>query len=109
MSWNYMSGIAQYKYIIDNLASTLCDKYGRPKNIDILGDENVWLWPIDINSYVVSLDQIICALVNDISKECFLSYYDYCMDKYHAMEEIKYNLYHYWMKYESWKLDTKNR
>ena len=99
MSWNYKDDIAQYKYIIDRLASTLCDKYGRRKNIDILGDENVWLWPIDINSYVVSLDQIICALQNDISKEIFLDYYYYCTDNYSKRENIECNLYNYYLKH----------
>jgi len=53
MSWDYKDDIAQYKCVIYRLASTLCDKYGRYKDIDILGDENIWLWPIDILSYVV--------------------------------------------------------
>lgn len=99
MSWNYKDDIAQYKCVIYRLASTLCDKYGRSKKIEILGDVNVWIWPIDINSYVVSLDQIICALQNDIPKEIFLDYYYYCSDKYLKGETIEYNLYNYYLKH----------
>jgi hypothetical protein len=82
-----------------NLAEELCDKYGRPKNIEILWDENVWLWPIDILSYVVSLDQIICALQNDIPKEIFIDYYNYCSEQYWEKKKIEYNLYNYYLKH----------
>jgi len=82
-----------------NLAEELCDKYGRPKDIDILGDENIWLWPIDILSYVVSLDQIICALENDIPKEIFIDYYNYCSEQYWEKKKIEYNLYNYYLKH----------
>lgn len=82
-----------------NLAEELCDKYGRPKDIDILGDENIWLWPIDILSYVVSLDQIICALENDIPKEIFIDYYNYCSEQYWEKKNIEYNLYNYYLKH----------
>jgi len=99
MSWNYKDDIAQYTYIIDRLASALCDKYGRSKDIEILWDENVWLWPINIHSYVVSLDQIICALENDIPKEIFIDYYNYCSEQYWEKKKIEYNLYNYYLKH----------
>ncbi len=82
-----------------NLAEELCDRYSRPKDIEILWDENVWIWPIDINSYVVSLDQIICALENDIPKEIFLDYYYYCYDKFLKGGDTEYNLYNYFKKW----------
>jgi len=99
MKNNHKQYIATYEEIMRNLAEELCDKYGRPKDIEILGDENVWIWPIDINSFVVSLDQIICALVNDIPKGIFLNYYYYCSDKYLKRANIEYNLYNYYLKH----------
>jgi len=91
--------IILYIQIMRNLTEELCDKYGRPKDIDILGDENIWLWPIDILSYVVSLDQIICALENDIPKEIFIDYYNYCSEQYWEKKKIEYNLYNYYLKH----------
>ena len=91
--------IILYIQIMRNLAEELCDKYGRPKDIDILGDVNVWIWPIDILSYVVSLDQIICALENDIPKEIFIDYYNYCSEQYWEKKKIEYNLYNYYLKH----------
>jgi hypothetical protein len=96
---NHKKLLAMYEEAMQWLAEELCDKYGRSKDIDILGDDNVWLWPISIHSYVVSLDQIICALVNNIPKEIFIAYYDYCSDQYWEKKNIEYNLYNYYLKH----------
>lgn len=38
---NHKKLLAMYEKIMRNLAEELCDKYGRPKDIEILGEENV--------------------------------------------------------------------
>lgn len=89
----------QQKYftIVDALCQEFIMKYFTYWEWDyadyyIIGDLNVWLWPVHISDYYRSIDIIITALENNIPKDMLLDWYDKQLENKQPI-----NLYNYYL------------
>lgn len=96
--------IQTYKTVVKELAIQFSKHYFDRSDVEVLWDENVGIWPIDCNQYVFSIDNVVCALHNDISRRILLDWYykhmDYRRDAPYWKENLPYptNLYNYWLQ-----------
>lgn len=65
---------------------------------DIIGDLNIWMWPIHINGYYRSIDNIICAIRNKIPEKILFKHYEESLKAYENKESFP-NLYNYWKQH----------
>jgi len=83
--------IETYKTVVKELALQFSKHYFDSSDIEVLWNESVGIWPIDCHQYVFDIDDIICALYNDIPFRILIDRYEFRSDQ----TNIKYNLYSY--------------
>jgi hypothetical protein len=89
-----MKSINEYNSAILNLCEEFGDKYFEESDRHIIGNNNIWLWPLEVADYYFSIDEIVCALNNDIPKAVLLKWYDACLEDW----KVKSNLYNYYLR-----------
>lgn len=89
-----MKSINLYNNAILNLCKDFVNKYFDGTYRDIIGNMNIWLWPLEVADYFFSIDNIVCALNNDIPKELLLKWYDACLEDW----KVNSNLYNYYLQ-----------
>ncbi len=92
-----MKTINEYQSALRNLCEEFGNKYFEESDWDIIGNINVWYWPIEVADYFFSIDNIACAINNDIPKEVLLKWYDISLEEYEKDWKVKMNLYNYFI------------
>lgn len=93
-----MKSINEYNNIIQNICKEFTDKYFEWLDWYIIGDANVWFGPLEIANYYFSIDNVICALNNNIPEDVLLKWYDESLEEYKKDRNVKINLYNYYLK-----------
>lgn len=93
-----MRSINEYNSAIFDLCKEFSNKYFDGTYRDIIGNANVWWWPLEVADYYFSIDNIVCALNNNIPKEALLKWYDQSLEYYKEKWKVKMNLYNYYLK-----------
>lgn len=92
-----MKSIKLYNSAILHICGEFANKYFEEYDWHIIGNINVWYWPIEVADYFFSIDEIACALNNNIPKEVLLKWY-YNLEDFGKLQEEKINLYNYYLK-----------
>ena len=92
-----MKTINEYQSALRNLCEEFGNKYFEESDWDIIGNINVWYWPIEVADYFFSIDNIACAISNNIPKEVLLKWYDYTLEEYERKWITQMNLYSYYL------------
>ena len=94
-----MKSVNLYNSAIMSLCNDFVEKYFNDAyGWDIVGDANMWWWPVEVSYYFFSIDNIVCALSNDMPKEVLLKWYDDSLEEYKEGWRVKMNLYNYYLK-----------
>lgn len=88
-----MKSINEYNNSVLNLCEEFAEKYFEESDWYIIGNINVWYWPLDIADYFFSIDNIACALHNNIPKDVLLQWYNTFLEKW----KVEVNLYNYYL------------
>lgn len=89
-----MKSINEYNSAILHLCEEFTNKYFEGSDWHIIGNMNIWLWPLEVADYYFSIDEIVCALNNDIPKDVLLKRYDQDLEEW----KLNTNLYNYYLK-----------
>lgn len=89
-----MKSINEYNSAILHLCEEFCNKYFEGSDRHIIGNNNIWLWPMEVADYYFSIDEIVCVLNNDIPREVLLKWYDQDLEEW----KLNTNLYNYYLK-----------
>lgn len=91
-----MKSINEYNSAILHLCEEFTNKYFEKSDRQIIGNNNIWLWPLDVADRYFSIDDIVCALNNNIPKDVLLKWYDTCLEDW----KVNINLYNYYLKWK---------
>lgn len=89
-----MKSINEYNSAVLYLCEEFTNKYFGKSDRNIIGNNNIWLWPLDVADHYFSIDDIVCALNNNITKKVLLKWYDTCLEDW----KVEINLYNYYLK-----------
>lgn len=89
-----MKSINEYIIAVLNLCEEFGNKYFEGSYRHIIGNINIWLWPLEVDDYYFSIDEIVCALNNNIPREVLLKWYDACLEDW----KVNINLYNYYLQ-----------
>ncbi len=92
-----MKEIIQYRISVTQLCKEFAEKYFEESDWYIIGDINVWYWPLEVADYFFSIDNIACALNNNIPKEVLLKWHEESLEEYEKDWKVKINLYNYFL------------
>ncbi len=88
-----MKSINEYNNSVLNICQEFGNKYFEESDWDIIGNINVWYWPVEVSDYFFSIDNVACALHNNIPKDILLKRYNTCLEKW----KVETNLYNYYL------------
>ena len=88
-----MKTINEYNSAILHLCEEFASKYFEGSDWHIIGNVNIWLWPLEVADCYFSIDEAVCALNNNIPREVLLKWYDSCLEDW----KVNINLYNYFL------------
>lgn len=95
--------IITYMQSIENIIDIFIDAYytfddWSKADYYIIGDLNVWMWPVHISDYYRSIDNMICAIHNKIPEKILFRHYEESLKAYDTKASFP-NLYNYWKQH----------